>query len=150
DARGLIARAPRDAELADPGFASVVASQPTLGRFRLDCAGGPELLFTENETNNERLWGAPSAPAYTKDGFHRRVVDGDRAAVNPACEGSKCAAWYVLDAPAGGSHVLQLRLTRDGHAGASPFADFDAVFERRIAEADHYHRKVRDAPMTDE
>jgi hypothetical protein len=142
DARGAIVRDPV------PAFAGVAITHPTLGRFRLDCAGSPELLFTENETNSERLWGVPSPTAYTKDAFHRRVVDGELGAVNPACEGTKCAAWYVLDVAAGGSHALHLRLC--DAARAAPFADFDAVFARRIAEADHYHRTVRDAPMTDE
>jgi hypothetical protein len=134
------------------GAASVRISQPTLGAFRLDCDGRPELLFTDNESNAERLWGvtgAPSASRYTKDAFHRRVVDGDVHAVNPAREGTKCAAWYVLDVPAGGSRTLRLRLTQDGLASAAPFAGFEAVFARRIAEADHYHRAVRDAPMTE-
>ncbi|HEY0480428.1 MAG TPA: glucosidase [Kofleriaceae bacterium] len=131
------------------GDASVRISQPTLGHFRLDCDDHPTLLFTDNETNTERLWGIAGA-RYAKDGFHRRVVDGDLAAVNPAGEGTRCAAWYVLDVPAGGSHVLRLRLTHDGHVAAHPFAEFDAVFARRVAEADHYHRMVRDAPMTED
>jgi len=133
------------------GAASVRISQPTLGHYRLDCGDHPELLFTDNETNTERLWGvAGVAGAYTKDAFHRRIIDGDRHAVNPAFEGTKCAAWYVLDIPAGGSQILQLRLTQESQASATPFAEAGAIFARRIAEADHYHRSVRDAPMTDE
>ncbi|HEU4728159.1 MAG TPA: glucosidase [Kofleriaceae bacterium] len=132
------------------GAASVRISQPTLGHMRLDASDHPELLFTDNETNAERLWGTPSASPYTKDAFHRRVIDGDVRAVNPQFEGSKCAAWYVLDVPAGASHTLRLRLTQEAQAGGAPFADHDAIFARRIAEAEHYHRAVRDAPMTDE
>ncbi|HEX3764814.1 MAG TPA: glucosidase [Kofleriaceae bacterium] len=140
DPRGLI---------ASGGAASVRITQPTLGRLRLDCEGEPALLFTENETNAERLWGVPAVMPYTKDAFHRRVVGGELAAVNPALEGTKCAAWYVLDVPAGESRCLRLRLAPDGDS-AAPFDGFDAVFARRIAEADHYHRAVRDAPMTDD
>jgi hypothetical protein len=132
------------------GAASVRISQPTLGHFRLDCDDHPALLFTDNETNTERLWGLPGASRFTKDAFHRRVVDGDESAVNPACEGTKCAAWYVLEVPAGGSHTLRLRLTHEAHAQRAPFADLDTIFARRIAETDHYHRTVRNAPMTDE
>src|SRR5204862_2553629 len=141
DPRGSIKRA---------GTASVRISQPTLGEFRLDAEGAPALLFTDNETNSERLWGVAPVSPYTKDAFHRRVIEGDAQAVNPAGEGSKCAAWYVLDVPAGGSHRLRLRLTHRAGASAAPFAGFDAVFARRIAEADHYPRTVRDAPMTDD
>jgi hypothetical protein len=136
-------------ELARVGAASVRIAQPTLGHFRLDCDGAPELLFTDNETNSQRLWGTPGASRFTKDAFHRRVIDGERAAVNPAETGTKCAAWYVLDVPAGGQRTLRLRLTDQGHAGAAPFADHDEIFARRVAEADHYHRTVRDAPMTE-
>jgi hypothetical protein len=131
------------------GDAALRISQPTLGEFRLDCDGHPTLLFTDNETNAERLWGGPGAP-YSKDAFHRHVVDGDAGAINPACRGTKCAAWYAIDVAAGASHTLRLRLTQAAEIRPQPFDGFDAVFDRRIAEADHYHRTARDAPMTDE
>jgi len=135
--------------IAQDGPAGVRVSQPTLGQLRLDAEGEPTLLFTDNETNAERLWGTASASRYTKDAFHRRVIAGDTAAVNPAAEGTKCAAWYVQRVPAGGSHTFRLRLTHDTQAGPQPFAGFDEIIARRIAEADHYHSVVRDAPMTD-
>jgi len=135
-------------ELAHDGDRAVRVSQPTLGELRLDCREPTALLFTDNESNAERLWGVPSASPYTKDAFHRRVIANELEAVNPAGRGTKCAAWYVLDVPAGGSRTLHLRLHQDPLA--APFAEFDAIFARRIAEADHYHRTVRDAPMTAE
>jgi len=138
DPKGQLARAGNGVQI----------SQPTLGAFRLDCDGRPTLLFTDNESNAERLWGTPG-PAYSKDAFHRRVIDRELAAVNPAETGTKCAAWYVLDVPAGGTQVLRLRLSEGGVASPAPFAELDAIFARRIAEADHYHRTTRDAPMTD-
>jgi len=140
DAKGVIEQA---------GAAGLGIWQPTLGRLRLDCDGDPALLFTDNETNAEHLWGSPSASRYTKDAFHRRVIGGDVDAVNPAGSGTKCAAWYVRDVPAGGSHTIRLRLTPAAQATPQPFAEFDAILARRIVEADHYHRIVRDSPMTD-
>jgi hypothetical protein len=140
DPKGLIARV---------GAASVRVEQPTLGHFRLDAEGQPELLFTDNESNSERLWNTPSAGPYTKDAFHRRVVNGEGAAVNPRGEGTKCAAWYALDVPARGERVVRLRLTAEPHASSAPFEDHDAVFEARIAEAQHYHRAARPTPMSD-
>jgi hypothetical protein len=138
---------------------AVRIAQPTLGTFRLDADAPVEWLFTENETNAERLWGVASASAFTKDAFHRRVVEGDGAAVNHAGVGTKAAAWCVLDVPAGGERVLRLRLRPEAtvdatHARAlapppDPFGDFDAIFAARIAEADAYHRSARSAPMTD-
>ncbi len=129
---------------------SVSIEQPTLGKFQLDCDGTPALLFTSNETNAERLWGTASPTPYTKDAFHRRVVEGERQATNPAGVGTKCAAWYVLDVAPGAARTIKLRLAAAPSARAAPFAGFEDTFSARIAEADHYHRTVRDAPMTDD
>src|SRR5262249_26535728 len=68
---------------AAAGGGRVAIAQPTLGRFVLDCGGSPELLFTDNETNRERLWGVTSSSRFTKDAFHRRVIAGELDAVNP-------------------------------------------------------------------
>jgi hypothetical protein len=122
--------------------------QPTMGVFRFDTDFPNELLFTDNVTNAERLWGFPSASKYTKDAFHRRVVNGEGAAVNPACEGTKCAAWHVVEVPGGGERELRMRLRAEHLPGG--FSDFDAVFERRIEEADRYHRLARSSPLTEE
>jgi len=135
-------------QLSRVGEASVRIEQPTLGHYRLDCEGAPELLFTDNETNSERLFGVANASAHVKDAFHRRIVGGEGAAVTRTGTGTKCAAWYVLDVPAGQSRVIRLRLALDG-TNAAPFADHDAVFAKRIAESEHYQRTVRNTPMTD-
>ncbi len=136
-------------QLSRVGEASVRIEQPTLGHYRLDCEGKPELLFTDNETNSERLFGVPNPSAHVKDAFHRRVVNGEGAAIARTGSGTKCAAWYVLAVPAGQSRVIRLRLAPDG-TNAAPFADHDALFAKRIAESDHYHRVVRNTPMTDD
>ena len=78
---------------------------------RCSCDGAPELLFTENESNPQRLWGQPNASPWVKDAFHQYVVSGDSGAVNPAKTGTKAAARYILDVPAGGSAVVRLRLS---------------------------------------
>ncbi|MEO6774171.1 MAG: glucosidase, partial [Kofleriaceae bacterium] len=128
---------------------AVRATQPTLGNFRLDLETAGELLFTDNETNFARLYGSPS-PRYTKDAFHRRVVGGEGAAVNPAHTGTKCAAWYALDVAPGEQQVVRLRLSADNAAVSHPFADFSEIMAARRVEAEHYHRAVRTAPMTEE
>src|SRR5262249_29044414 len=93
------------------GAASLRIEHPTLGRFRLECEGLPQLLFTDNETNTERLFDTPSSSTYTKDAFHRRIVNGDDQAVNHEGRGTKAAAWYRHDIPAGEAWTLRLRLT---------------------------------------
>ena len=72
---------------------AVEAAHPELGRYWLYGRHWGELLFTENETNGEGLWGQPNATPYVKDAFHRRVIDGAADAVNPALAGSKLAIW---------------------------------------------------------
>ena len=105
--------------------AAVLASHPELGDYTLTCDGEPELLFTENETNAQRLWDQPNASPWVKDAFHRYVVSGNSEAVNPAQTGTKAAARYLLDVPAGGSAVVRLRLSGSS-ADAAPAAPCSA------------------------
>jgi hypothetical protein len=116
----------------------VVAEHASLGRFRLALEGTPELLFTDNETNATRLYGAPNAAPYVKDAFHDYVVHGRRAAVNPDGVGTKVGARYRLDVPGGGEVVVRLRLSADGAPAAFGGA-FDGVFAARTAEADAFY-----------
>ena len=93
-------------ELRQAADGAIQASHPQLGVYNLYCAGTPELLFTENETNSNRLWGQPNPSAYVKDAFHQYLVGGKREAVNPDRMGTKAAAHYVLEVPAGGSTIV--------------------------------------------
>jgi hypothetical protein len=112
-----------------------------LGEYTLSCDGEPELLFTENETNTQRLWGQPNASPWVKDAFHEYVVSGNAGAVNPAQTGTKAAARYVLDVPAGGAAVVRLRLS--AAAPAEPFGDgFDATVAARLADADEFYNRI--------
>ena len=96
---------------------------------------------TASESNAERLWGQPNATPYVKDAFHRYLIAGDRDAVNPAQTGTKAAAHYALDVPAGGSEVVRLRLA--ANPGGRPFGKaFDEVFRRRLAEADEFYERI--------
>jgi Mannosylglycerate hydrolase MGH1-like glycoside hydrolase domain len=107
----------------------------------LRCAGTPDLLFTENETNSERLWGVANSSPYVKDAFDDYVVRGWTEAVNPARTGTKAAALYVLDIPAEASIAVHLRLCP---AGAAPADDADVVrlFAARVAEADQFYASI--------
>jgi hypothetical protein len=128
----------------EPG--RIEATHPTLGVFTLDAepADGrvPELLFTENETNYERVFGMQGASRYAKDAFHARVVNSDTASVNPARAGTKAAAWYSWTIPASGSVTIRLRLReakRGVRAGTAFGAEFDRVFDDRKREADEFY-----------
>jgi hypothetical protein len=120
---------------------AIVASHPTLGDYALSCDGAPEFLFTENETNVERLWGQPNPSPYVKDSFHQYVISGNAGAVNPAKTGTKAAARYVLDVPAGGSSVVRLRLS--ANPPAEPFGEgFDAMMAERLGDADEFYDRI--------
>src|SRR4029079_9889170 len=122
------------------GSASVEATHPDLGTYVLQCDGAPELLFTENESNGQRLWGQPNPSPYVKDAFHAYVVSGQAGAVNPARVGTKAAAHYALDVPAGGSQTVRLRLSAS--PASEGFWDHDAVFLNRIADADEFYTRI--------
>jgi mannosylglycerate hydrolase MGH1-like protein len=123
----------------------VAVEHETLGRFRWDAAPAPdgslpELLFTENETNGARLFGAARGERGSKDAFHEYVVRGDRSALNGDGAGTKAAFRYRLTLAPGEAAMLWLRLSDEAHAPARPFArSFSQVFEARLREADVFH-----------
>jgi len=127
---------------------AIVASHPELGEFTLACEGSPALLFTENESNAQRLWGRPNGTRYVKDAFHRHVVAGERDAVNPERTGTKAAAHYVLEVPAGGCEVVRLRLAA-GAARPRLGQAFRTTLQQRIAEADEFYDRIT-PPSLDE
>ena len=125
----------------------VLIENEELGTYRFYVDGEPELLFTENETNANRLYGV-NLPGYFKDGFNERVVNGELKAVNPDRTGTRTAAWYQFTVPAGGSHEIRLRLRRE--PAAMPFGDFDGVFAERKAEADEFYDRVQHGQTNDD
>jgi hypothetical protein len=111
----------------------------------------PELLFTENETNHERLFKTPNAVPFVKDAFHEYVVHGRSQAVNPERVGTKSAAHYVLKIPPQGSATIRLRLFSDQESPLKPFGpDFDSIFTDRISEADEFYDRRTPAGLADE
>jgi hypothetical protein len=127
---------------------AVELDEPKYGHRYLHCDGTPELLFTENETNTTRLFGYDAGTPYTKDAFHRFIVDGDRCAVNPAQTGTKASALYsVLLAP-GETITLRLRLDDSAPDRRAAFGPaFDEIFEVRREEADEFYDSVLPAAM---
>jgi hypothetical protein len=134
-----------------PGTRVVGALHPELLETHLYCEGDAPLLFTENETNTERILGVPNRSPYVKDGIGEHVVHGKRDAVNPAPTGTKVAPHYRLAVKPGGSEIVRLRL-REGapiasnggkELAARAFgAAFDEVLRERRAEADEFYRAV--------
>jgi hypothetical protein len=110
-----------------------------LGHRRLYCEGTPELLFTENESNSERLFNSANASPYVKDAFNEYLIHGKHDAVNPAAEGTKAAAHYERTIAPGESVTIRLRLTDREKAFGK---EFDRTFSNRVQEADEFYQTV--------
>jgi hypothetical protein len=109
----------------------------------------PALLFTQNETNFQRVFATPSPGPYVKDAFHEYVVRGRTEAVNQERKGTKAAAHYVLHIPAGEQAVLALRLTAEAASSEPAFGPgFDEIFARRLEEADEFYAHRARAALT--
>jgi len=133
-------RRPRLARGPDlPGLTVVEAEHFYYGMRRLVAEGQPELLFTENETNFERLFGVGNRTPYVKDGINNYLIHGERGAVNPTPEGTKAAAYYTATIPPGESVVLKLCLTDQQPVEDMFGGVFDAVIEQRLTEANEFY-----------
>ncbi|MEM8533652.1 MAG: glucosidase [Chloroflexota bacterium] len=137
----------RQIDSAD-GISMAQADHPTQETYFLYAADASELLFTENETNAERLYGSPNGTPYAKDAFHRYVIDGDKTAVNPAKQGTKTAALYPLTVAAGQTQSIHLRLSEQAHA--APFDDFGRIFGQRLKEADDFYAAVHSPDLNED
>ncbi|MGA9887249.1 MAG: hypothetical protein WBQ31_07110 [Candidatus Acidiferrales bacterium] len=130
---------------AAAGTTAVAATHSLLDQFILSCEGEVPLLFTENETNHERLFpGQKNESPYVKDGINDCIVQGKQDAVNPGEQGTKVAAHYRVKVGAGQSQVIRLRLSK-GSASQKrePFGkQFDEVFASRLREADEFYKSV--------
>ncbi|HZX94105.1 MAG TPA: glucosidase, partial [Myxococcales bacterium] len=160
---GRNAERPTLRQVGGPKSGVIAASSAELGERFLHCEGAAELLFTENETNTQRLVGVPNRTTYVKDGINDCVVLGRKYAVNPERTGTKAAAHYTVTAGAGESKTVRLRLSAASpqaqvekiteapatlaiSPGAGkdqdPFRDFDAVVAARRQEADAFYATV--------
>ena len=126
------------------GTRMIGAYHRELGPRYLCCEGTPELLFTDNETNTERLLGHPNASPFVKDGINDYLVHGKLSAVDDAGRGTKAAAHYDLIVPAGGASSIRLRFGTSTHGA---FERFDSVFAARRHETDEFYGAI--APQRD-
>ena len=138
----------RQEETSDQSFSLIGLHHHDYGKRRLYIEGLPELLFTENDTNNQRLYGAQNFSPYVKDGINDYVVNGQKDAVNPEQRGTKAAAHYALLIGGGETTVIRLRLTDKNLSNDSPFADFDQIFANRTKEADEFYSGIIPANLS--
>jgi hypothetical protein len=125
------------------GQRAIEAFHAQLGERYLYCEQDVATLFTENETNNERIFGTASVSPYVKDGINNYVVNGHHEAVNPEKAGTKAVAPHQLNVGAGKTATIRLRLTDVRPADVSdPFADFDQILQTREREADEFYSAI--------
>jgi hypothetical protein len=131
-----------------PKQSVVKAVHAQLGERYLYCEDETPLLFTENESNTQRLFGIPNRTPYVKDGINNYVVHGQCDAVNPDRMGTKVAAHYRITVEPGDCRVIRLRLsqlapavlTQGNGAGGSPLgSEFDDVLQARRKDADEFY-----------
>jgi hypothetical protein len=125
------------------GRPTVAASHSQLGERYLYCETDVPLLFTENETNNERIFGTPNASRYVKDGINNYVVQGMQDAVNPEHTGTKAAAHHRVTIEAGQTATIRLRLSDSTPVAiGDPFKNFADIMQARRAEADEFYQAI--------
>jgi hypothetical protein len=133
---------PNLAKTESPAGTAAVGLEHRYYRRRwLVCEGSPGLLFTENETNSERLFGCANRTPYVKDGIDRFVVHGEIDAVNPSQTGTKAAAHYRTEIAGSANVVLRLRFTDQAPTASMLGDEFDAVFAARLSEADEFYAR---------
>ena len=160
-----------------PGSVCAEVEHWRYGKRWLLCAGEPELLFTQNETNYARLFNGKNRTPYVKDAFHEYLIRGNKSAVDPKQSGTKMAAYYPLELDPGQSETIKLRLTdreplatmqrglgvvgtitSPGHAEAGEdvppandfAAGFDNVFAIRQKEADEFYASRVTSELSDD
>ena len=129
---------------------AVSTFHPQLGERYLYADGATDVLFTDNETNTERVFGTPNRAPFTKDGINDCIVNGRRDRVNPEKVGTKASAHFPLTIAGGASRVVRLRLCGTTAAGAAPNAsdyqpfgaEFDGIMKTRQREADEFYASV--------
>jgi Mannosylglycerate hydrolase MGH1-like glycoside hydrolase domain len=132
------------------GHGVIEGEHPSLGARWLYCEGAPELLFTENDTNAERLARRPNAHPYVKDSINDYVVGERKDAVNPDRVGTKAAARYRLRLDPGQSAVTRLRLSNTPIA-SDPFGrEFDVIVGQRVREADEFYETIIPRKLSDD
>lgn len=144
----------------DPGYknlSTIQIRQKDIGEYNLICEGSSRLIFTENESNLERLFNAANVSPFVKDGINEFIVNGDQTAINDQMFGTKAAAHYDLMIPALGKEEIYLRLTSVGQVGAQSAKAHDdfidqcqTVINSRKAEADEFYATIIPPNLSDD
>ena len=137
-------------ETSNSEFGLVKIQHQELGQYHLYFDAPIQSLFTENETNTDRLFGHPNPNPFVKDAFHSAVVNRDFGMFSTKDRGTKFAPFYESNIEAGSSITIRLRLSKEEVTG-NPFSkDFDTVFANRIQEANEFYEELTTAKDVDQ
>ena len=131
------------------GMTVITASHQDIGIRYLWCEGEVPVLFTENETNTQRIFGHANRSPYVKDGIDQYVVHGRGEGVNPLRTGTKASAHYQLTVAGGATQVVRLRLSavappEAGSKGEETSFEkrFEETLKKRLQEADAFYNAI--------
>lgn len=127
---------------------TIEANHPVLGHYYLYAENAQGTLFTNNNTNRQKLLRKPNITPFVKDAFHRYIVDKEQGAINPENKGTKGAAFYEKTLAPQEAWSIHLRLSHKEQA--EPFQDFDQIIKERTAEADDFYLALQGAQNTPE
>ena len=134
----------------DPSYSVITAINSNLEDRWLYCEHNPELLFTENETNYQRVFNYDNGAKHVKDGINNYVVNGEKEAVNPHQLGTKFSSYYQITLEGGETKSIKLRLSNQGKLSDPLGTDFDATLQTRIAEADKFYEEINDISLNED
>ena len=129
---------------------SIEARHPEQDNCWLYCEGTPELLFTENETNHQKIFDYDNGSKYVKDGINNYIVNGQKEAVNPNKIGTKFSPHYQLTIDYGETKTIKLRLSNKSNLTEPLGKEFDAIFQTRITEADEFYQQINEASLNED
>jgi hypothetical protein len=134
----------------DPAYSVLKADHERLGTRWMHVAPAKALLFTENDTNQQRILNVPNRTPYVKDAFHEYVIRGNSDAVNPKRLGTKAAALYELHIAPGETARIRVRLSQSESISDPLGASFSDALVQRRADADEFYARVSPYPLSDE
>ena len=131
-------------------FVSIEANHQTLGQRWLYCEATKELLFTENETNTQKIFNYDDGAIYVKDSINNYLVNGQKDAVNPNQIGTKFAPHYQLKISGGETKVIKLRLSNQAKLTQPLGTEFDTIFQTRLTEADQFYNQINQTSLNED
>jgi hypothetical protein len=132
----------------DPATLTIEANHSALGRYTLYAENTEKALFTNNNTNRQKLLHKSNITPFVKDAFHRYIINKEEGAINPEQKGSKAAAFYEKTLDPQGSWTVRLRLSQKEHS--HPFQDFDAIMKEKIEEANDFYLSLQSTNLPEE